>query len=66
MPLPTMNVFITEMIARTIVIGGLSYFLLDGKIQPPELYDHFLVGGTGAFGSIISQSYVEGPVISMS
>lgn len=46
-------------IARSVVIGGLSYLLLGGKYVGADLWDCAVVGATGAAGSIVSQCYVE-------
>lgn len=59
MPLPEMSVLIKQILARTLVIGGLSYFLLDGEVVPGSLMEHAKVGLVGAAGSELSQCYVE-------
>lgn len=54
-----------QLVARTIVIGGMSYLFLDNiihtgaRIHPDSLGGHFAVGLVGAVGSSISQAYLE-------
>jgi hypothetical protein len=59
MAIPDMNTLIKQLVARSLVIGGLSYFLLDNHVVPGTLMEHLQVGAVGAGGSIISQCYVE-------
>jgi hypothetical protein len=62
MPIP--GELIKPFIARTIVIGVLSYFLLEGRmgrVTPNSMMEHAMVGAVGAGGSLISQGYLENP-----
>lgn len=59
MAFPDSNTLLKQLLARSLVIGGLSYFVLDGHVVPGTIMEHLQVGLTGASGSIISQCYVE-------
>lgn len=59
MAFPDMQTLTKQLLARTLVIGGLSYFFLDGHVVPGSLLEHIKVGFTGASGSVISSCYVE-------
>jgi hypothetical protein len=54
-----------EFVARTLVIGALSYVLLDdrlgmgGRISPNNLWEHAYVGMVGSGLSIVSENYIE-------
>lgn len=63
MALPDMNTLLKQLLSRTIVVAGLSYFVLDGAIVPGDLMEHLKVGLTGGVGSVISACYVE-PMLS--
>lgn len=58
--MPLSNNVLKQMVSRTLVITGLSYFLLDGMIAA-GLTSHIMVGGVGAAGSVISEGYLEQP-----
>lgn len=59
--MPLSNNAMKEVLGRTLVISGLSYFLLSGSIVYPTLTSNIVVGATGAIGSMISEGYLEGP-----
>jgi uncharacterized membrane protein len=52
--LPSTSVMVADIISRTVVIGVISYFVFD----LPSM-ENLKIGGAGAVGSILSQSFIE-------
>ncbi len=59
MAIPDTSTLIKQLLARTLVIGAMSYFFLDGNVSPNNVMEHMKVGLVGASGSVISICYVE-------